>query len=134
MVPDKIEVTLFGSSFALLAISISALGLFSLVALVVKQRTREIGIRKVMGASVLGVTILLSKDFVKLIVISAIIASPLAWFGMHNWLQDFAHRVEIQWWMFILAGIIAFLIGIVTACLQTIKAAKMNPVDSLKME
>ena len=122
------------SSFALLAIGISALGLFSLVALIVKQRTKEIGIRKVMGASVSGIALLLSKDFVTLILFSAVIASPIAWYGMSRWLQDFANRVEIQWWMFVLAGTLAVLTGLITVSLQTIKAAKMDPVDSLKTE
>lgn len=122
------------SSFALLAIGISALGLFSLVALIVKQRTKEIGIRKVMGASVSGITILLSKDFVKLILIALVIASPAAWYGMNMWLQDFANRVEVEWWMFLVAASIALFIGIVTVTLQTSTAAKMNPVDSLKIE
>ncbi|MCF2488011.1 ABC transporter permease [Dyadobacter sp. CY347] len=120
--------------FALFAIGISALGLFSLVALIVRQRTKEIGIRKVMGASVSGIAILLTKDFVVLIIVSAVIASPIAWFGMNQWLQDFAHRVDIRWWTFGIAGLLVLLTGLITVSFQTIRAAKMNPVDSLKRE
>jgi putative ABC transport system permease protein len=120
--------------FALFAIGISALGLFSLVALIVRQRTKEISIRKVMGASVSGIAVLLTKDFVVLILLSAVIASPVAWFGMNKWLQYFAHRVDIRWYTFGIAGMVVLLTGLVTVSFQTIRAAKMNPVDSLKRE
>ncbi len=122
------------SSFALLAIGISALGLFSLVALIVKQRFKEIGIRKVMGASVPGIVLLLSKDFLTLIIIAILIASPLAWYGTNKWLEDFAYRIDVQWWIFASAGILALVIGMLTLSYQTIKAAKMNPVSVLKSE
>jgi putative ABC transport system permease protein len=122
------------STFAVLAIGISTLGLFSFVSLHVKQRTKEIGIRKVMGASASGLTILLSKDFVKLIAISVVIASPIAWYGANVWLKDFANRVEIEWWVFIIAATLSLLTGILTVYLQTAQAAKMSPVDSLKTD
>jgi putative ABC transport system permease protein len=122
------------SSFALLAIGISALGLFSLVALIVRQRFKEIGIRKVMGASVPEVVFLLSKDFLVLIIISVLIASPMAWYGAKQWLQDFANRIDVQWWFFAVAGVLALLTGLLTVSYQTIKAAKMNPVDVLRSE
>jgi putative ABC transport system permease protein len=122
------------SSFAVLAVTISALGLFSLASLIVKQRTKEISIRKVLGASVSGIALLLSRDFIILILIAIVIASPVAWFGMNQWLQDFANRIDIQWWIFALAATFALLTGIVTVSLQTIKAAKTNPIVSLKKE
>ncbi|SKC09362.1 ABC transporter permease [Dyadobacter psychrophilus] len=122
------------TSFALLAISISALGLFSLAALVVKQRTKEISIRKVLGASVSGIALLLSRDFIILILIAVVIASPVAWYGMNRWLQDFANRIDIQWWTFVLAAALALFTGVLTVSLQTIKAAKANPTESLKRE
>jgi putative ABC transport system permease protein len=87
-----------------------------------------------MGASVSGIAILLTKDFVVLIIVSAVIASPIAWFGMNQWLEDFAHRVDIRWWTFGIAGLLVLLIGLVTVSFQTVSAAKMNPVDSLKRE
>ncbi|TLV03446.1 ABC transporter permease [Dyadobacter luticola] len=122
------------TSFALLAIAISALGLFSLAALMVKQRTKEIGIRKVLGASVSGIAMLLSRDFILLILVAAIIASPLAWYGMEQWLQDFANRIDIQWTIFIAAASLALFIGVLTVFLQTIRAAKSNPIEALKTE
>lgn len=122
------------SSFALLAIGISALGLFSLVALIVRQRFKEIGIRKVMGASVPEVVLLLSKDFLVLIMIAVFIASPMAWYGTNQWLRDFAIRIDVQWWFFAVAGILSLLTGLLTVSYQTIKAAKMNPVHVLKSE
>jgi putative ABC transport system permease protein len=122
------------SSFTLLAIGISALGLFSLVALIVRQRFKEIGIRKVMGASVPEVVLLLSRDFLVLIMIAVLIASPLAWYGANKWLQDFANRIDVEWWFFAVAGILALLTGLFTVSYQTVKAAKMNPVHVLKSE
>jgi putative ABC transport system permease protein len=120
--------------FAFLAIGISSLGLLSLVSLIVKQRSKEIGIRKVLGASVPGITLLLSRDFLTLIIVSALIASPIAWYGMNIWLKDFAHRISIEWWMFLLAGCSALVTGILTVSVQTIRAAKTNPVDILKRD
>ena len=122
------------SSFALLAIGISSLGLFSLVALIVKQRFKEIGIRKVMGASVPGIVLLLSKDFIKLILVAVLIASPLAWYGANKWLEDFAYRIDVQWWIFAVAAVLALFTGLLTVSFQTFRAARMNPVHVLKSE
>ncbi|MDB5119911.1 MAG: FtsX-like permease family protein [Sphingobacteriales bacterium] len=121
-------------SFSSLAILISCLGLFGLAAFSTTQRTKEIGVRKVLGASTASITSLLSKDFLKLISISIIIASPISWFAMSKWLQNFAYRVDITWWVFALAGILAILIAFITISFQTIKAAIANPVKSLRSE
>lgn len=115
-------------------IFISCLGLFGLATLTAFQRTKEIGIRKVLGATVTGIVKILSKDFVKLVLIAIVIASPIAWWAMNQWLQDFAYRVEIQWWMFVLAGTIAVFIALLTVSSQALKAAIANPVDSLRDE
>lgn len=122
------------TSFAILAIVIGCLGLFALSAFMAEQRSKEIGIRKVLGASVQGITTLLSFDFVKLVLIAIIIASPIAWWGMNKWLQDFAYRINIEWWMFALAGLSAIIIALVTVSFQSVKAALMSPVKSLKSE
>jgi predicted permease len=120
--------------FALLAIIISCLGLFGLAAYTAERRTKEIGIRKVLGASVTGITSLLSKDFLRLVFISAIIAFPLSWWFMHKWLQNYAYRVTIGWWVFVLAGLLALIIALVTISFQSIRAAFANPVKSLRTE
>jgi len=117
-----------------ITIFISCLGLFGLATLTAFQRTKEIGIRKVLGATVTGIVKILSKDFVILVFIAIVIASPIAWWAMNQWLQDFAYRVEIQWWMFVLAGTIAVLIALFTVSFQAVKAALANPVDSLRDE
>lgn len=122
------------NSFTLIAILISCLGLFGLAAFSAEQRNKEIGIRKVLGASVTGIVGLLSKDFLKLVIISFIIAIPIAWYGMSKWLQAFAYRIPLSWWMFALAGVLAVLIALITVSSQAIKAALMNPVKSLKTE
>ncbi len=119
---------------ALLTILIAAMGMFGLISLFAKQRVKEIGIRKVLGASVAGIVKLLSKDFLLLVGIAIIIASPLALYIMKNWLQDFAYRISINWWMFFMAGAIAILIALLTVSFQAIKSARANPVDSLKAE
>ena len=98
------------------------------------QRTKEIGVRKVLGASVSNIVMLLSKDFIKLVIIAFIIASPVAWYIMHNWLQDFAYRINISWWIFIAAGLLAVIIALATISFQAIKAAIANPVKSLRTE
>jgi putative ABC transport system permease protein len=121
-------------SFAVLAILIACLGLFGLATYMAEQRTKEIGVRKVLGASVQNITTMLSKEFVTLVIIAAVIAFPLAWWGMHLWLQDFAYRVNISWWVFALAAFIAFAIALVTVSFQAIRAAIANPVDSLRTE
>ncbi|MGF7073157.1 ABC transporter permease [Mucilaginibacter sp. 3215] len=120
--------------FTVLAISIACLGLFGLAAYAAEQRTKEIGIRKVLGASVSAIVNTLSKDFIKLVLISIAITTPLAWYLMNKWLQDFAYRISIQWWVLVLAGAGAMLIAIVTVSFQSIKAALANPVNSLKNE
>ena len=120
--------------FAGIAILISCLGLLGLSIYSTEQRRKEIGIRKVLGASVNGIVVLLSKDFVKLVLIALIIASPLAWYFMTKWLDDFAYRINISWWVFVMAGMIALLIALVTVSFQAIKAAIANPVKSLRTE
>ena len=121
-------------SFAVLAIIIGCLGLFGLSAYTATQRIKEIGIRKVLGASVPDITKMLSKDFLKLIVIAIVIASPLAWWAMSKWLEDFAYRVNISWWIFLAAGALALAIAMLTVIFQAIKAAIANPVKSLRTE
>jgi putative ABC transport system permease protein len=110
------------------------LGLFGLATFTAEQRTKEIGIRKVLGASVVNITTLLSKDFLKLVLIAIVIASPIAYYFMQKWLQDFAYRIEISWWIFAVAGAISLLIALLTVSYQAIKAALMNPVKSLRTE
>jgi putative ABC transport system permease protein len=128
------RVSIIVSYFTFIAILIACLGLFGLSAFSAEQRTREIGIRKVLGASVSNVASLLSKDFIKLVLIALVIASPLSWFGMNKWLQGFAYRITISWWMFAIAGAVAILIALFTVSLQAIKAAMANPVTSLRSE
>jgi hypothetical protein len=120
--------------FAFLAIFISCLGLFGLVTFTAEQKTKEIGIRKVLGASVTGIVGMLSKDFLTLVIIAAVIAFPVAWWAMHRWLNDFAYRVNIGWWVFLIAGVVALLIALLTISFQSIKAAIANPVKSLRTE
>ena len=120
--------------FAFLAIFISCLGLFGLATFTAEQRTKEIGVRKVLGASVSSLIGLLSKDFLKLVLIAILLASPIAWWAMHQWLQGFAYKIAIEWWMFALAGVLAILIALLTVSFQSIKAALMNPVKSLRSE
>jgi ABC-type antimicrobial peptide transport system permease subunit len=117
-----------------IAIMISCLGLFGLVTLTAFQRTKEIGIRKVLGASVSGIVRLLSAEFVKLVLIALVIAIPIAWWAMSKWLEDFAYRVKIEWWMFAVTGLAAVLIALFTLSFQAIKAAIANPVKSLRNE
>ncbi|GAA0532902.1 ABC transporter permease [Chitinophaga japonensis] len=119
---------------AILAIIIASLGLLGLISYIVTQRTKEIGIRKVLGASVINLLLLLSRDFLKLVMIAMLIATPVAWYVMHRWLQDFAYRIHIEWWMFLLAGLGAVVVAMVTVGLQSVKAALVNPVKSLRTE
>ncbi|QEC77900.1 ABC transporter permease [Mucilaginibacter ginsenosidivorax] len=121
-------------SFTTLAVIIACLGLFSLAAYAAEQRNKEIGIRKVLGASASAIVTMLSKDFIKLVLISFAIAAPLAWLGMRQWLQGFAYRQNIQWWVIVLSGLGAIVIAFVTISAQSFKAAMSNPVDSLKDE
>lgn len=124
---------LFGI-FAGLAVMIACLGLFGLAAFTTIQRTKEIGVRKVLGASVLSIVSLLSKDFIKLVGIAILIASPLAWYGMNRWLSDFAYKIHIEWWVFVLAGALAVGVALLTVSFQSIRAALVNPVKSLRSE
>jgi len=120
--------------FSFIAIFIACLGLFGLSSFSITQRIKEIGVRKVLGASVSSIVALLSKDFLKLVGVAALLAFPIAWWAMHNWLKDFAYRIDIEWWVFVLAGIIAALIALITISFQAIKAGFSNPVKSLRTE
>ena len=120
--------------FAFLAIFIACLGLFGLASFTAEQRTKEIGVRKVLGASVFSIVGLLSNDFLKLVVLAIVIASPLAWYAMTKWLQGFAYKEELSWWIFALAGLLAIVIALLTVSFQSVKAALMNPVKSLRSE
>ena len=117
-----------------ITIFISCMGLFGLAMFTAERRTKEIGIRKVLGASIPGIAIMLSKDFVALIIVAIVIASPVAWYFMQQWLQDFAYKANISWWIFALAGASAIFIGMITISFQSIKAAVANPVKSLRTE
>lgn len=121
-------------SFSLLAICIACLGLFGLAAYAAEQRTREIGIRKVLGATVTNIFGLLSKDFLVLVLVAALIAFPFAWWAMHRWLQDFAYRISIGWQVFGLAAVLASGIALFTISFQAFKAALASPVRSLRSE
>ena len=120
--------------FSILAILISALGLFGLATYAAEQRTKEIGVRKVLGASVTSIVNLLSRDFLKLVCLAIVIASPIAWWSMNQWLEDFAYRIKIEWWIFLLSGLFAVAIALLTVSFQSIKAALTNPVKSLRSE
>ena len=120
--------------FSILTILVSCLGLFGLAAFTAEQRTKEIGVRKVLGASVSSIVTLLSKDFLKLVLIAIVIASPIAWYAMNRWLRDFAYKIAIEWWMFAGAGLLAVGIALLTVSFQSIKAALTNPVKSLRSE
>ncbi|MBC9933685.1 ABC transporter permease [Chitinophaga qingshengii] len=121
-------------SGAILAIVISCMGLFAIAVLVIAQRRKEIGIRKVLGASVSGIVLLLSRDFLKLVLIGVFLATPIAWYGMQRWLSSFAFHTEIHWWIFALVGVVAVVIALITTSLQAIRAALANPVKSLKID
>ncbi len=120
--------------FTILAFIISCLGLLGLVIFMTAQRRKEIGVRKVLGASITSVTLMLSKDFGRLVAIAALIAIPIAWVAMDRWLQNFAYRIDVKWWMFVLSGGIAVAIALITISYQAIKAAMTNPVESLRRE
>ena len=120
--------------FSLLSILIACLGLFGLAAFNAEKRIKEIGVRKVLGASVVQITYKLSVDFLKLVAIAIVIAVPLSWYAMNRWLEDFTYRIEISWWIFVLAAFLAVLISILTVSFQSIKAAIVNPVKSLRTE
>jgi putative ABC transport system permease protein len=122
------------TTFAVIAIMIASLGLLGLVAFTTEQRTKEIGIRKVLGASVKQVFVLLSKEFLLLVCIAFIVSIPLTWWAMHNWLNNFAYRINISLWLFLAAGFLAILIALATVSFFAIKAALSNPVNSLRTE
>ena len=122
------------SIFTIITIILAVMGLFGLAAFTIEQRTKEIGIRKVLGASISSINGLLSKDFLKLVLLSILIASPVAWWVMHNWLQGFANRIHVQWWMFAGAGLLAVTVAIITVSYHAVKAAIANPVKSLRSE
>jgi hypothetical protein len=130
----EITVSKLSNSFSFLAIFISCLGLLGLTMFTAEQRRKEIGVRKVIGASAGDIVAMLSKDIVKLVLLSAIIATPIAWLAMNNWLQNFAYKITIGWWIFLLAGVIAVVIALATIGYQAIKAALASPVKSLRTE
>ena len=120
--------------FAAIAIFLSCLGLYGLVSFMAVQRVKEVGVRKVLGASVSSVIYLFSKEFIILVAIGFGIASPIAWYFMDRWLQDYVYRVNISWWIFLLGGISAVVIALITVSFQAVKAALANPVKSLRTE
>ena len=117
-----------------LFIFISCIGLFGLVILSIRERTKEIGIRKVLGAAVSSIVVLISKEFIALILISFLIAAPAGYYAVYKWLQDFAYRINISWWMFALSGVLVVMVAALTMTAQAIKAAVANPVESLRSE
>jgi putative ABC transport system permease protein len=120
--------------FSFLAILIASLGLFGLASFSAAQRTKEIGIRKVLGATVADITLILSREFVMLVIVSNVFAWPIAYYVMNKWLQSFAYRVDFSWWVFVLAGLIALAVALMTVSWQAIRAALANPVESLRYE
>ena len=131
---DEERIGKLATVFASLAIFISCLGLFGMASFMAEQRVKEIGVRKVLGASVFALWQLLSKDFAILVFISIIIASPVAYYFMHNWLNNYQYHTDVAWWIFIVTAISAILITLITVSFQTIKAALANPIKSLKTE
>ncbi|HLX67975.1 MAG TPA: FtsX-like permease family protein, partial [Puia sp.] len=117
-----------------IAIVLSCLGLFAIVLLVMEQRRKEIGVRKVLGASIAQLTGLLARDFIRLVILAFFVATPVAWFFLNRWLSDFSYRISIGWWVFPMAGMVTLLIALVTISIQTIKAAIANPAESLRAE
>jgi predicted permease len=134
LLSNEILVSKISGVFAVLAIIISCLGLFGLAAYTAERRTKEIGVRKVLGATVAGVVGLLSKDFVRLVLLSSVVAFPLAWWIMDNWLNDYEYRITISWWIFGIAALLAIIVALFTISFQAIKAAMVNPVKSLRAE
>jgi putative ABC transport system permease protein len=122
------------SIFSFLAIFIACLGLFGLASFIADQKTKEIGIRKVLGASVTRIVKNLNKSFLKWVLIANLIAWPIAWFAMNRWLENFAYRIGLSWWMFVLAAVLAVFIALLTVSFQTVKAALKNPIDSIRYE
>jgi len=131
---DEQRIEALAGLFAGLTIFISCLGLFGLATYMAENRIKEIGVRKVLGASVISITSLLSKDFLKLVIISLLIASPVAWWSMYTWLQGYPYHINIQWWVFVLAGTLSIIVALLTVSYQSIKAALCNPIKSLRTE
>jgi ABC-type antimicrobial peptide transport system permease subunit len=120
--------------FAFLAIFISCLGLLGLAMFTAEQKTKEIGIRKVLGASIPSLFVLLSREFLVFVIIAVLIASPIAWYAMEQWLEEYAYKINISWWMFVIAGFAALAIALLTVSFQAIRAAIANPATSLRSE
>jgi putative ABC transport system permease protein len=131
---DEQFIGLLATFFGCLAIFISCLGLFGLSAFMAEQRKKEVGLRKVLGASVSSIFTLLSKDFLMLVILSLVIAFPIAYWIMHDWLQNFDYRIGISWYIFVGAALLALLIAFVTVSFQAVRAARANPVRSLRVE
>jgi len=131
---EEMRVGQLVGTFALLAILVACLGLFGLAAFTAEQRTKEIGVRKVLGASVKSIIFLLSKEFAKLVLIANVIAWPVAYFAVGDWLQNFEYRVDLSWWVFVLAGVTALLIALGTVGYQAVRAAVSNPIEALRYE
>src|SRR6185312_14720455 len=128
------QISTIVGSLAVLAIIISGLGLFGLASYSAEKRIKEVGIRKVLGASLNNIVLMLSRDFLKYVLIAVLIAWPLSWIAVHKWLQDYAYRINISWWVFVMAGTLAMVIALVTVSFQAIRAAITNPVKSLRTE
>jgi putative ABC transport system permease protein len=122
------------SFFTAITIFVACLGLLGLAAYAAERRKKELGIRKVLGATVQGLVVLLSKDFIKLVLIALVIAFPVAWYFMNKWLESFAYRIEIAWWMFALAALLAVVLALLTVSFQAVKAALTSPVRNLRAE
>jgi len=131
---DEKRTAVLAAFFSGLTIFISCLGLFGLATYMAETRIKEIGVRKVLGASVTGITFLISKDFLRLVLIAFLIAAPVAWWSMATWLKNYPYRISIQWWVFALAGGLSFLIALITISYQSIRAAIANPISSLRSE
>jgi putative ABC transport system permease protein len=122
------------SVFSLLSVLICCLGLFGLAAFAAEQRTKEIGVRKVLGASVLSIARLLNRDFVRMMLLATVLGAPIAYYFLNGWLANFTYHIQLEWWMFVAAGAVATVIAVATVSLQSIKAALANPVKSLRNE
>ena len=129
---DKVKTLL--SLFTAVTIFISCLGLLGLAAYATERRRKELGVRKVLGASVEGLVVLLSKDFVLLVLLSLIVASPVAWYFMNKWLETFSYRIDVSWWIFAVAALLAMALALLSVSFQAVKAAMSNPVKNLRME
>lgn len=119
---------------AIIAIILSCTGLLAMVLLITQQRTKEIGVRKVLGATVQNISVLISKDFLRLVFIAVLIASPISWLMMSKWLQGFPYRIDIEWWMLAVVALVAFVIALMTIATNTVRVAMQNPVKSLRTE